>query len=141
MRCSALLALAVAASAASAAAVTTEDLQRVADQSTVDLVTIGRKSGTPRTATIWFVHDAGRVWVQSGNEGKTDWYRNLRAKPEATLKFDGLTMHGNARPVDDPAEAERVHQLFRDKYLTARVMSWFGGGFGQGKVVLVTPDQ
>ena len=46
------------------------------DASTLELTTSGRKSGQPRTATIWFVYD-DRLYVQSGKEGKTDWYRNL----------------------------------------------------------------
>jgi hypothetical protein len=85
------------------------ELRRVEDQSTVNLVTTGRKSGQPRTVTIWFVH-----------------------------ALEGLTLDGKARPIEDAAESERIHQLFRDKYLTARVMSWIGaGGFGTGKVVAI----
>ena len=129
---------AVALAAAPASADRLQELRGVEDQSTVNLVTTGRKSGQPRTVTIWFVHDAGRIYVQSGKDGKTDWYRNVLAKPEVTLELEGLTVQGKARPIDDPGEAERIHQLFRDKYLTARVMSWIGaGGFGQGKVVAI----
>jgi deazaflavin-dependent oxidoreductase (nitroreductase family) len=116
-----------------------DDLQRIADQSTVELTTIGRKSGQARTVTIWFVHDQGRLYVQAGKDGKTDWYRNLLAKPEVTLRFEGLTVRGTAKPIDDPAETERIHGLFSGKYLSARVMGWFGGGFGHGKVVRIEP--
>ena len=30
-----------------------------------------------------------------------------------------------------------MHELFDHKYLRARVMGWFGGGFGHGKVLLI----
>jgi deazaflavin-dependent oxidoreductase (nitroreductase family) len=112
-------------------------LQKVEDQSTVKLVTKGRKSGLARTVTIWFVRNANRIYVQSGKEGKTDWYRNVLGNPAVTLEFDGLTLRGEAHTVDDAGESERVHGLFRDKYLTARVMGWFGGGFGSGKIVAI----
>ncbi len=117
--------------------VTADDLRAIESQSTVEVTTIGRRSGLPRVVTIWFVHDEGRLYVQSGKDGKTHWYRNLLKAPEITLRFDHLAVRGRARPVEDQGEIERVHGLFRRKYFTARVMSLFGGGFGQGKVVLV----
>jgi deazaflavin-dependent oxidoreductase (nitroreductase family) len=119
------------------AQVTAADLSRVENQSTVELTTMGRKSGQPRAVTIWFVRDDAALYVQAGKGGKTDWYRNLLAKPEVGLRFDGLTVRGKAKPVDDAAETKRIHQLFADKYFSARVMGWFGGGFGHGKVVRV----
>jgi deazaflavin-dependent oxidoreductase (nitroreductase family) len=124
-----------------AAQVSADDLRRIEDQSTVELTTIGRKSGQPRGVTIWFVHDQGSLYVQAGKDGKTDWYRNLLAKPEATLRFEGLTVRGLAKAVDDAAETQRIHGLFSGKYLSARVMGWFGGGFGHGKVVRITPTE
>jgi hypothetical protein len=36
-----------------------------------------------------------------------------------------------------PGEVERIHKLFLDKYFTARLSSWVGGGFGQGEVVRI----
>jgi deazaflavin-dependent oxidoreductase (nitroreductase family) len=124
---------------ASAVAALDMPLGSIENQSTVELTTVGRKSGRPRTVTIWFVHDEGRLYVQAGKDGKTDWYRNLVAKPEVTLGFDGLTVRGTAKVIDDAAETERVHGLFSGKYLSARVMGWFGGGFGHGKVVRIEP--
>lgn len=111
--------------------------QANSDASTLELTTLGRKSGQPRTATIWFVYDAGQLFVQSGRDGKTDWYLNLLEDPAVTVKIGERSMPGRARPVENAAETARVHQLFKQKYLSARVMSWFGGGFGTGKVVAV----
>lgn len=111
-------------------------LRTVQEASTVELTTIGRTSAQPRTVTIWFAADAeGRLYVQSGKDGGTDWYRNLLKTPAVKLKIGELAMTAVAVPIDDPAETARVHELFKEKYLTARIMSWFGGGFGRGKVV------
>ena len=105
----------------------------------MNLETTGRKSGARRVATIWFVHERGVVYVQSGREGKTDWYRNLAKNPRATLEFDGFRTRGCAARVDDAAETKRIHDLFRAKYWMAWIGGWIGRGFGTGRVVRVTP--
>ena len=109
----------------------------VRDASTLELTTTGRKSGKPRTVTIWFVVD-DRLYVQSGKEGKTDWYQNVVANPAVTVKIGDNEFRGQARTITDGAETARVHELFKQKYFSARVMSWFSaGGFGSGKVVAI----
>ena len=129
--------LAIGLWAAPPLALNATDLQAFANQWSVKLTTIGRSSGQPRTVTVWFVYDGGHVYLQAGKEGHTDWYRNLRKHPEVTLDFGALTARGSAQTVDDPREVDRVHGLFRQKYLTARISGWLGGSFGSGKVVLV----
>jgi deazaflavin-dependent oxidoreductase (nitroreductase family) len=129
----------VIAAAAGASSVA-DRLRVVADGSTVHLTTVGRKSGQPRTVTIWYVVDAGAVYVQSGKGGKTDWYRNVKAKPEVTLDFGELRVVGRATPIADENEARRVRELFRQKYWLAWMASWVGAGFGQGAVVRIEPS-
>lgn len=126
--------------ATAAPAMTPEGLRDVAGEWSVEIVTTGRKSRKPRAATIWFVHEEGRIWVQSGKGGKTDWYRNLLADPEVSLRFDDVVVRGRATPIDDPAETERVHRLFRSKYWTARIAGWFGRDIGTGEVVRIDPE-
>ncbi|MGH7818970.1 MAG: nitroreductase family deazaflavin-dependent oxidoreductase [Candidatus Binatia bacterium] len=128
-----LLPLAVAIAVATAAA----DLAAVADEWSVDLTTTGRRSGKPRTATIWFVHDGGRIYVQSGKGGETDWYKNLLKRPDVKLRFEAVAFEGTATPIDDPREVQRIHDLFLSKYWTARISSWLGGGIGTGKAVRI----
>ena len=60
---------------------------RSRDEATVELTTTGRSSGQARTVTIWFVRDGDRLYVQSGKEGTTDWYRNLLKTPTVTLQI------------------------------------------------------
>lgn len=113
------------------------DLEKVADESTVELTTIGRKSGARHTKPIWFVYEQGHLYLQSGSEGKTDWYLNLKQNPQITLKIGTLTFHGKAKFIDDPKETERIHELFRTKYLTARLAGAVGSSIGHGKAVEV----
>jgi len=116
---------------------TRAELEKVADQSTVELTTIGRKSGKPHTKPIWFVYDQGRLYLQSGGEGKTDWYLNLKKNPQMTLKIGTLTLKGKAKFIDDPQETERIHSLFSKKYLTARLAGAVGASIGHGRAVEV----
>jgi deazaflavin-dependent oxidoreductase (nitroreductase family) len=116
---------------------TLEDIGALASERTLELTTTGRRSGLPRTVTVWFVEDRGVLYVQSGRRGRTDWYRNLRANPRVAVRIGTLRAEGRAEPVDDPGETARVHDKFLAKYWTARVARWFGLGFGTGKVVRI----
>ena len=114
---------------------TRADLERVADESTLNITTIGRKSGKPHTRPIWFVYDQGKIYLQAGGEGGTDWYKNLQKNPEVELAIDALILKGQAHTVEDQAETERVHDLFHKKYWRARVAQTFGSSIGRGKVI------
>ena len=113
------------------------DLAAIQDESTVRLVTIGRKSGAPRSVTIWFVADAGRIYVQAGRDGSTDWFKNLQKTPSVTLEVGERRLKGQASVVTDPAEASRIVDLFRKKYWLARLASWVGSGIGGGRPVRI----
>ena len=113
------------------------DLEKVADQSTVELTTLGRKTGKPHTKPIWFVYDQGHLYLQSGKEGKTDWYQNLKKNPQMTLKIGTVTANGKAKFLHDAKETERIHELFSKKYLTARIAGAVGSSIGHGKAVEV----
>src|SRR5581483_2477266 len=84
---------------------TRAELEKAANESTVEITTIGRKSGKPHTKPVWFVYDQGHFYLQSGKEGKSDWYQNLQKNPQITLKIGALTFAGKARFIDDPQES------------------------------------
>ncbi|HSP98271.1 MAG TPA: nitroreductase family deazaflavin-dependent oxidoreductase [Candidatus Dormibacteraeota bacterium] len=130
------LAVLLALTPAVRAGVPVSQLRQYEDASTLELTTTGRTSGAPRTVTIWFVaDDQGRLYVQSGKGGTTDWYRNLLKTPAVKIRIAELAMSGVAAPVEDLTEVARVHELFRQKYLRARVAEWIGSETGHGKVV------
>lgn len=113
------------------------DLEQVASQSTVEITTIGRKSGKLRTIPIWFVYAQGHFYIQSGQDGKSDWYQNLKKDPQVKLTIGTLTFTGKAKFIDDEKETERIHGLFRSKYLRARFANLIGSQVGHGKVIEV----
>ncbi len=113
------------------------DLEKVATESTVDITTTGRKSGKAHSKPIWFVYDQGHLYLQSGKGGKSDWYQNLKKNPQMTLKIGTITVKGKAKFIDDQKETERIHGLFRTKYVGARLAGMVGSSIGHGKAVEV----
>jgi deazaflavin-dependent oxidoreductase (nitroreductase family) len=113
------------------------DLEKVASESTVEITTTGRKSGKAHTKPIWFVYDKGHLYLQSGKGGKSDWYLNLKNNPQLTLKIGTITFQGKAKFIDDQKETERIHSLFRAKYIGARLAGMVGSSIGHGKAVEV----
>jgi deazaflavin-dependent oxidoreductase (nitroreductase family) len=77
---------------------------------TIDVTTVGRRSGKPRRIEIWFHNVSGRVYI-SGLPGRRDWYANLLAEPgfvfhlKETVEAD---IPARARPVTDRTERETV---------------------------------
>jgi deazaflavin-dependent oxidoreductase (nitroreductase family) len=51
---------------------------------TMDITTIGAKTGLPRRIEIWAWPDGDRLYL-TGSPGRRDWYANLRANPDFTL--------------------------------------------------------
>jgi len=102
------------------------DLRDLAPYWNCRLTTRGRKSGQPRVVTIWFATGDGVVYL-TGSKTHPQWCRNIRADGEVTLEIGGREIPGNARIVDDPAEAEAIRQRFVERYLMARLSRPFGG--------------
>jgi deazaflavin-dependent oxidoreductase (nitroreductase family) len=70
---------------------------------TIDITTVGRRSGVPRRIEVWF-HRVDGHWYITGVPGPRSWYANLRADPRFTLHLKhGVTadLPATARPVDE----------------------------------------
>jgi deazaflavin-dependent oxidoreductase (nitroreductase family) len=77
---------------------------------TIDITTIGRKSGRPRRIEIWFHNLDGKLYI-TGSPGRRDWLANLRANPAFTFHLKNSVqadLPARARPIDDEAERRRV---------------------------------
>lgn len=77
---------------------------------TVDITTVGAKTGAPRRIEIWFHNVDGTVYL-TGLPGPRTWYANLLAHPRFTfhLKHEvQADLAATAAPVTDPVERERV---------------------------------
>ncbi|MDQ3692266.1 MAG: nitroreductase family deazaflavin-dependent oxidoreductase [Chloroflexota bacterium] len=72
------------------------------------LTTTGRRSGQPRKAGVSFMPEGDRFVIFSGWGVQSDWYRNLLAEPEVTIKVGRRTMRATAVPVADPARRREL---------------------------------
>ena len=82
----------------------------LAEGRTIDITTIGRRSGEPRRLEIWFHNLDGRVYI-TGTPGRRDWYANLVARPEFTFHLkEGVTadLAARATPITDPAARRAI---------------------------------
>jgi deazaflavin-dependent oxidoreductase (nitroreductase family) len=83
---------------------------------TIDITTIGKRTGEPRRIELVFHNIDGRVII-SGLPGRRGWYANLVANPRFTFHLKGavkadLPATGRAivEPVERRAVMERVAQ-------------------------------
>jgi deazaflavin-dependent oxidoreductase (nitroreductase family) len=76
----------------------------------VELHTVGRTSGKPRTTMLTApIHDDDTyvlVASKGGDDRDPDWYRNLLANPDIELVVDGQTRAMTARVATDDEKAE-----------------------------------
>ncbi len=75
----------------------------------VELETIGRTSGQPRTTMLASpVHDDSRVVLiasKGGDQRDPQWYRNLVANPEVKVTINGVTRTMRARTASPEEKA------------------------------------
>jgi deazaflavin-dependent oxidoreductase (nitroreductase family) len=96
---------------------------------TVRLTTRGRKSGQPRTVTVWFVPSgANGICVQHSSRKSAHWYRNLLQDPRVELDFGGGPVQGHALAVTDEARIAEILRGVRRKYPLAWVFQLLGWG-------------
>ena len=102
----------------------------------------GRKSGQPRTVTIWYALEpkTGRVLLTGGAE-RPQWCRNVQANQAAggavSLQIGSTRLRGRARVVEDPSESETIRQRFVRRYVGARIARALGRGYVDSVAVVV----
>jgi deazaflavin-dependent oxidoreductase (nitroreductase family) len=75
----------------------------------VELQTVGRKSGEPRTTMLTSpIHDENRVVLiasKGGDHRDPQWYRNLSANPDVQITMQGQTRAMRARTASPEEKA------------------------------------
>jgi deazaflavin-dependent oxidoreductase (nitroreductase family) len=79
---------------------------------TIDITTVGRRSGEPRRIEIVFHNIGGRIYISGiPARNKRDWLLNLEANPDFTFHLKGrlkADLPATARVIDDEAERRQV---------------------------------
>jgi deazaflavin-dependent oxidoreductase (nitroreductase family) len=81
-----------------------------ARERTVDITTVGRRSGEARRIETWFYRVDDTVYL-SGLPGKRGWAANLEAEPRFTFHLKNgvqADLAARATRVDDEAERRRI---------------------------------
>lgn len=84
------------------------------------LVTVGRKSGEPRTAPLIYLRDGDDYILVASKGGMSKhpaWYLNLEANPECEVEIGRERLAMRARRVSDAEKAElwpRLLAIYRD---------------------------
>jgi hypothetical protein len=95
---------------------------------TIDIITIGAKSGLPRRVEIWFTNVYGRIIIcgtpnATGDKGSytpRDWLANLKANPEFIFCLK------ESIQVELPARAVEIVDLEDRRYLmSAPETKWY----------------
>lgn len=80
---------------------------------TIDITTIGARSGLPRRIEIWLQRVDGR-WFLSGMPARRSWYANLLANPRFTVHLKHgvrADLPATAKPVDEPTRRRVITEV------------------------------
>jgi deazaflavin-dependent oxidoreductase (nitroreductase family) len=106
------------------------------NRSTLQVTTIGRKTGKRHTVTTWFVVDGETVCLAT-LKLKRDWVRNVKRNSVVELDIGGEVFKGHAKQIADAKKLEHVKNFISQKYWAAWFGSWFGLGPEGGFVVTI----
>jgi deazaflavin-dependent oxidoreductase (nitroreductase family) len=108
-----------------------ENIERALERDrTIDITTVGRKSGRPRRIEIWFHQVGGRLFI-TGLPGRRSWYANLLANPEFTFHLKEslqADLPARATPVIDEVERRLILRAILDQLGRSSVLeAWVQG--------------
>lgn len=76
-------------------------VERLASTRTIDITTVGRRSGDPARIEIWWFRVADAFYI-TGTPGPRDWFANLQADPTIIVHTPDGDFDGRAVAVSDP---------------------------------------
>lgn len=91
-------------------------LSTAADDDFCYLTTRGRRTGNPHEIEIWFALESHTLYLLAGGRARSDWVRNLAAKPGVAVRVRDRTYPAVARILDDGPESELARRLVFEKY-------------------------
>jgi deazaflavin-dependent oxidoreductase (nitroreductase family) len=82
----------------------------------VELTTTGRVTGKQTSRPVWFVRQAGKLYLLPVTGSDSQWYKNVLRTPAIRLAANDVSLNAVARPVADAGAVEHVVESFREKY-------------------------
>jgi deazaflavin-dependent oxidoreductase (nitroreductase family) len=97
---------------------------------TIDITTVGRRSGQARRIETWFYRADGGIYL-TGSPGRRDWYANLVATPAFTFHLKGSAtadLPARATPITDPAARRTIiGRILADMGQDRDLEAWVAG--------------
>src|SRR4051812_12551248 len=112
-------------------AMTSLNVQDLADRKFLYLTTVGRRTGLPREIEIWFVIHCDHFYLFSETGEAAAWVKNIRRNPEVMVRIEVSRVNATARVLDREIDRELSEQVAA---IAVRKYDW-----GDGLPVEITP--
>ena len=95
--------------------------QRLSEDHEIHITVKGRKSGRDRALPIWFVFDAGTLYLLPVRGSDTPWYKDVLRNPSIGVDAQAMQARFRVVPVTDHTQVSLIIEKFRAKYGDAGV--------------------
>jgi hypothetical protein len=85
----------------------------------------GRKSGRAISIPVWFVWEAGKLYLLPVEGSDTQWYKNVLQNSSIRITAQGAEAALIASPITDSAQVSSVVGNFRAKYGAGDVKKYY----------------
>jgi hypothetical protein len=93
--------------------------------SEITITVTGRATGRHISIPVWFVQDAGKIYLVPVHGSDSDWYKNVLKNPGLELTADGVSITAPATPITDPDCVRVVVEMFRAKYGADQIAAYY----------------
>jgi deazaflavin-dependent oxidoreductase (nitroreductase family) len=98
---------------------------RLARYRQIKLSVIGRKSGKTISIPVWFVLEGEKLYLLPVTGSDTQWYENVRKKPQIRIDALGVEAEVRAVPITESEAVKSVVEKFREKYGASDVKKYY----------------
>lgn len=102
-----------------------EFLRNLASTKEVEITVTGRKSGRSISTPVWFVQEAGKLYLVPVKGSDSNWYRNVLAKPDMQIAAKETRVTVRAVPAPSPGKVNEVVEKLRAKYGEGEVKKYY----------------
>src|SRR5580700_4670967 len=98
---------------------------RLARYRQIEISVVGRKSGKTISVPVWFVVEGEKLYLLPVHGSNTQWYQNVLKSPQIWIDARGVGVECRATTVIDAKVVKSVVEMFREKYGTGDVRTYY----------------
>jgi hypothetical protein len=91
----------------------------------IELTITGRVTGRQTSRPVWYIRQAGKLYLLPVTGSDSQWYKNVLETPAIRLAADDVRYTTTATPVTDPGRVAQVVEGFRHKYGARDVAEYY----------------